>query len=73
MASKKQWSDLTATQQGLILASAAVELALTAAAIIDLARRPADQVRGPKPLWLLGCIIQPLGPLAYLALGRRPS
>ena len=73
MASKKQWSDLTPTQQGLILASAAVELALTAAAIIDLARRPADQVRGPKPLWLLGCIIQPLGPLAYLALGRRPS
>jgi len=73
MASKKRWSDLTPTQQGLILASAAVELALTATAIIDLARRPADQVRGPKPLWLLGCIIQPLGPLAYLALGRRPS
>ena len=63
----------TPTQQGLILASAAVELALTAAAVIDLARRPADQIRGPKPLWLLGCIIQPLGPLAYLALGRRPS
>lgn len=73
MTSKKRWSDLTPTQQGLILASAAVELALTAAAIIDLARRPADQIRGPKPLWLLGCIIQPLGPLAYLALGRRPS
>jgi Phospholipase_D-nuclease N-terminal len=73
MESKKRWSDLTPTQQGLILASAAVELALTATAIIDLARRPADQIRGPKPLWLLGCIIQPLGPLAYLALGRRPS
>jgi Phospholipase_D-nuclease N-terminal len=73
MTSKKRWSDLTPTQQGLILASAAVELALTAAAVIDLARRPADQIRGPKPLWLLGCIIQPLGPLAYLALGRRPS
>jgi Phospholipase_D-nuclease N-terminal len=73
MASEKRWSDLTPTQQGLILASAAVELALTATAIIDLARRPADQIRGPKPLWLLGCIVQPLGPVAYLALGRRPS
>ncbi len=73
MTSKRRWSDLTPTQQGLILASAAVELALTATAIIDLARRPADHIRGPKPLWLLGCIVQPLGPIAYLALGRRPG
>ena len=73
MASKKQWSDLTRTQQGLIVASAAVELALTAAALVDLARRPADQVRGPKPLWVFGCFFQPVGPLAYLVLGRRPG
>lgn len=73
MTSKRRWSDLTPAQQGLILASAAVELALTATAIIDLARRPSDQIRGPKPLWLLGCIVQPLGPIAYLALGRRPG
>jgi hypothetical protein len=73
MTSTRRWSDLTTTQQGLILASAAVELALTAAALIDLARRPADQIRGPKPLWVLGCIVQPVGPLAYLALGRRPD
>ena len=73
MTSKRRWSDLTPAQQGLILASAAVELALTATAIIDLARRPSDQIRGPKPLWLLGCIVQPVGPLAYLALGRRPD
>lgn len=73
MASTRQWSDLTLTQQGLILASGAVELALTAAALIDLARRPPDQIRGPKPLWVLGCIVQPVGPLAYFALGRRPG
>jgi hypothetical protein len=72
MASKKRWSDLTSTQQGLIIASAVVELALTATALVDLARRPADQVRGPKPLWVLGCLVQPVGPLGYLALGRRP-
>ena len=72
MASKKRWSDLTPTQQRLIIVSAAVELALTATALVDLARRPADQVRGPKPLWVLGCLVQPVGPLAYLALGKRP-
>jgi hypothetical protein len=73
MASKKQWSDLTSTQQGLIIASGAVELVFTAIALVDLARRPADQVRGPKPLWVLGCLVQPVGPLAYLVLGRRPG
>jgi Phospholipase_D-nuclease N-terminal len=73
MASKKRWSDLTRTQQGLIIASAAVELVFTVAALVDLARRPADQVRGPKSLWVLGCLVQPVGPVAYLALGRRPG
>jgi Phospholipase_D-nuclease N-terminal len=71
MASKKRWGDLTPIQQGLILGLASVELALSATALIDLARRPTSQIRGPKPLWLLGCFVQPVGPLAYLMLGRR--
>jgi hypothetical protein len=28
-------------------------------------------VRGPKGLWALGCFVQPVGPIAYLTLGRR--
>jgi hypothetical protein len=73
MASNTRWSDLTNTQQLLIIGMGAVELVLTAAALVDLARRPADQVRGPKPLWVLGCLVQPVGPLAYLVLGKRPG
>ena len=71
VASEKRWSDLTRTQQGLIIAAGAVELVFTVTALVDLARRPADQVRGPKPLWALSCFVQPVGPLAYLVLGRR--
>lgn len=51
--------------------SAAVEVVLTTVALVDLARRPAEQVRGPKPVWALGCFVQPVGPIAYLLLGRR--
>ena len=51
----------------------AIEVVLTTVALADLARRPRTQVRGPKPLWVLGCIVQPLGPIAYLAIGRRSS
>jgi hypothetical protein len=71
MATKRRWSDLTSTQQKAIIATAAVEVVLTTVALVDLARRPADQVRGPKPLWCLGCFMQPVGPIAYLMAGRR--
>lgn len=72
MARTRRWSDLTSAQQKTIIATAAVELVLTTAALRDLARRPAAQVRGPKSAWAMGCFVQPVGPVAYLVLGRRP-
>lgn len=68
---KKRWSDLTSTQQRAIVAAGAVELVTTAVALRDLVKRPRGQVRGKKPLWALSFVVQPVGPLAYLALGRR--
>ncbi len=71
MATKKQWSDFSGGQRAAILLGSAIEVILTSVALVDLARRPPAQVRGPKPLWALGCIVQPVGPIAYLAVGRR--
>lgn len=68
---KKSWSDLSPLQQRLIIAGGAVEAALTAYALRDLRRRPKEQVRGPKALWLAGVFVQPLGPVLYLCRGRR--
>lgn len=70
---KKSWSDLSSTQQRAIIVSGAVEVVVTVVALRDLARRPGEQVRGPKALWVLGCAVQPVGPLAYLRWGRRSS
>jgi hypothetical protein len=71
MPTNKRWNELTSRQQTAILVLASVELALTATALVDLARRPAAQVRGPKALWAIGCFVQPIGPIAYLTLGAR--
>jgi hypothetical protein len=71
MADKKRWSDLTPGQQRAIVAASAVELVVTTVALLDLARRPASEVRGSKALWALGCVVQPVGPIAYLTVGRR--
>jgi hypothetical protein len=73
VAAKKQWSDFSKGQRGAILIGSALEVVLTTVALADLARRPRAQVRGPKPLWVLGCVVQPFGPIAYLVFGRRSS
>ncbi len=70
---KKKWSELTPAQQALLLTLISVEFALTATAVVDLALRPADEVRGPKAAWALGLFVQPVGPIAYLVAGRRPA
>lgn len=70
MANKK-WSDLTPTQQKVISVAGAAEAVLTAAALYDLAPRPAGQVRGRKSFWVLAFSVQPFGPVAYFAMGRR--
>lgn len=71
MSEKKKWSDFSTGQQAAIVVVATLEVALTAVALVDLARRPSAGVRGPKALWALGCVIQPFGPVVYLGLGRR--
>ncbi|MDO9485133.1 MAG: PLD nuclease N-terminal domain-containing protein [Actinomycetota bacterium] len=68
---KKKWADLSQRQQRIIIATGVVEVVLTSIALVDLARRDPAQVRGPKALWLLGVFVQPVGPMAYLSLGRR--
>ena len=70
---KKRWSDLTTGQQRAIIVGAAVEVVVTGIALRDLARRPSAQVRGPKAAWVLSFVVQPFGPLAYYAMGRRPA
>lgn len=68
-----KWSELSLGQRYAVVALGSVELVLTVASLVDLSRRPAEQVRGPKVLWALAAFVQPVGPVAYLALGRRPS
>ncbi len=71
MSERKSWADLTPAQKSAILAGGASELVLTAIAVRDLKRRPSQAVRGPKLLWAASFVVQPFGPLGYLALGRR--
>ncbi|HET8680870.1 MAG TPA: PLD nuclease N-terminal domain-containing protein [Micromonosporaceae bacterium] len=71
MARRRQWGDLSRQERTMVVLLGAVELALTATAAVDLYRRPPGGVRGPKAAWWPAIFVQPVGPLAYLAFGRR--
>lgn len=69
---KRSWSDLTTTQQTVIVAGGLAETAATAYSLFDLSRRDRGSVRGGSKLaWLPVVFVQPVGPLAYLLWGRR--
>jgi hypothetical protein len=72
MGSSRRWKDLSKRQRAAIITLGSVETALTTAAAVDLWRRPRDLLRGPKALWWPAIFVQPLGPIAYLRLARRP-
>uniref|UniRef100_A0A5Q5BKB0 Cardiolipin synthase N-terminal domain-containing protein n=2 Tax=unclassified Mycobacterium TaxID=2642494 RepID=A0A5Q5BKB0_MYCSS len=67
---KRKWSDLSPKQQRAVVVLGGVETLATTAMLVDLARRPASKVRGPKLLWRTLSVVQPVGPLAYFTVGR---
>ena len=71
---KKSWSELSPRTRRLILIGAVFEGALKTAALIDLRRRPAADIRGSKGRWAAAIVlINTVGgvPIIYFRYGRR--
>ncbi|MGH3509121.1 MAG: hypothetical protein ACRDPI_02695 [Nocardioidaceae bacterium] len=71
---QRKWRELSPRTRRLIVIGAAIEAAIKAVALVDLKRRPADRVRGPKRAWGLAIsFVNSFGvvPVAYFLLGRR--
>jgi hypothetical protein len=70
----RRWSELDPRVRQAIMLAGAVEAELKIAALIDLAQRPARQVRGSKARWAAAItFVNSAGavPIAYLLRGRR--
>lgn len=75
MPHKKRWDELSPRARKLILVGVTVEGALKIATTVDLARRPADEIRGSKAKWVAAiAVVNSAGafPVYYFARGRRP-
>lgn len=69
-----KWRDLSERTRKRLLALAIAEGSLKAAALVDLKRRPAGEVRGPKWRWALALtFVNSFGamPVAYFLFGRH--
>ena len=74
MAIQQRWNDLDEGTRRLIIVVAVAESILKGAALIDLKRRPANEVRGPKWLWApVIALVNSAGvvPISYFVFGRR--
>lgn len=68
-----RWSDMSPQRRAGTVVMAVIQVTLAAAAWTDLARRPSDQVRGPKWRWALVIAVNFFGPLSYFRWGRTPQ
>jgi hypothetical protein len=67
----KRWGDLSSTQRKAVVLSGVVQLGLLAAALADIYRRPAEEIRGDKRLWAVVAFVNYVGPVSYFLFGRR--
>jgi hypothetical protein len=69
----KKWGDLTAREKAPFVVRGIVQFALLVAALADIHRRPAEEIRGSKWLWSTVAFanFMGIGPIAYFAFGRK--
>jgi hypothetical protein len=70
----KRWNELDPRLRQAITIGGAFEAGLKAAALIDLAQRPSEDIRGSKAWWAVAItLVNSVGlvPIVYLLRGRR--
>lgn len=68
----EQELDLLQRMIPLLIPLVIIQLGLMIAAVIDLARRPEEQVKGSKILWVLVIVlVNFIGPIIYFVVGRK--
>lgn len=74
MTGRRRWSDLSEDTRRRIVLVGTLEAVLKIAALVDLARRPAAEIRGRKWIWATAVtVVNAAGavPLGYFLVGRR--
>jgi hypothetical protein len=71
--SRRRWHDLGPGARAAVIIGAVIQFGLLGAAQVDIKRRTAEQLNGPRWLWIGVSLINFVGPVAYFLFGRRNS
>jgi predicted cobalt transporter CbtA len=71
MSDKKRWKELSAPQKMGGILIGIVQVSLLIAALVDIRRRPAEQIRGRKLWWVMAAFVNFIGPISYFLFGRK--
>jgi hypothetical protein len=67
---QKRWGELSNLQKVAVVLMGVVQLGLLVAALGDIYRRPAEEIRGGKRLWAAAAFVNFVGPISYFLFGR---
>jgi hypothetical protein len=69
----ERWQDLDPKLRRFLVIAGATEGLLKLAVLVDLRRRPQEQIRGRKKVWRLSLLANSAGiiPISYFIWGRR--
>jgi hypothetical protein len=68
-----RWEEFSTPRKVATVLLSIVQVSLALCAWIDLARRPAAQVNGPKGRWAAVIAVNFVGPILYFLRGRRTT
>jgi hypothetical protein len=68
---RAEWLDLPTEFRFTAIAAVVVDVTAKIITWRSLIRRPVEKVRGPKWAWVVVSLINGVGPLSYLVLGRK--
>lgn len=67
---KEKWSEMHGWKKVFVVVMGIIQIALLAAALLDIRKRPAEDIRGNKKIWTLVSFINFIGPILYFKYGR---
>ena len=68
---KTRFADLSSRQRSAFGLGAVLQLILLVAALVDIRRRPQDQIKGSKRFWTAIAFVTFVGPISYFVFGRK--
>lgn len=68
---KKRWQALTVVEKIGVALMGAVQLLLLVAALWDIRRQPASEIKGGKGWWTAAVFVNFIGPISYFLFAKK--